>query len=232
MIPTLIWKEWRPLRWKLVFAFVLVGAFEAIALKTRILPDQGVYILSIMATMLLMPLFTAMGLFAAEREEGSLAFQVVLPVKTGLVYCVKMMLGAAVSAAPLLFGMLIALTTAGREQGADDIVKGYLYGMLSAVLVFIWVTVFAIPCRAEAFVPLVYIALVCIWAILVFIDESFCRKTLLEQVSMKVTPFGVMGCAMGDLFSVGGTLLIQMVLAGGIFFWGFWRFKKLAGRLS
>lgn len=232
MIPTLIWKEWRPLRWKLVFAFVLVGGFEGIALKTRILPDVGVYILAIMATMLLMPLFTAMGLFAAEREEGSLAFGVVLPVKTGWIYSIKMALGAAVSAAPLLFGMLIALTAAGREQPAEEVVQGYLYGMLAAVLVFIWVTVFAIPCRAEAFVPLIYVALVSIWAILVFIDESFCRKTLLEQFSMKITPFGVMGCAMGDLFSVGGTLLIQVVLAGGIFLWGFWRFRKLAGRLS
>jgi hypothetical protein len=232
MIRTLIWKEWRPLRWKLVFAFVLVGAFEAIALKTRILPDVGVYILSIMATMLLMPLFTAMGLFAAEREEGSLAFQVVLPVKTGWIYGIKMALGAAVSAAPLLFGMLIALTTAGREQGADDIVKGYLYGMLSAVLVFVWMTVFAIPCRAEAFVPLVYIALVSVWTVLVFIDEAFCQNTMLWRFSMKVTPFGVMECAMGDLFNVGGTLLLQVALAGGLFLWGFRRFNKLAGRLS
>ncbi len=232
MILTLIWKEWHPLRWKLVFAFVLVGAFEAIALKTRILPDVGVYILAIMATMLLMPLFTAMGLFAAEREEGSLAFGVVLPVKTGWIYGIKMALGAAVTAAPLLFGMLIALTTAGREQPVGDIIKGYLFGMLGAVLIFVWITVFAIPCRAEVFVPLVYIGLVCIWVVLVFIDEAFCQHTVLWRFSMKVTPFGMIECVAGDRLETGITFLIQIGLAGGVFFWGFIRFKKLAGRLS
>jgi hypothetical protein len=232
MIPTLIWKEWQPLRWKLVFAFVLVGAFEAIALKPRVLPDVGVYFMSIMATMLLMPLFTAMGLFAAEREESWLAFQVVLPVKTGLVYCVKMVLGAAVSAAPLLFGMLIALATAGREQAAADIVQGYLFGMMGAILIFVWVTVLSIPCRAEAFVPLVYIALVCLWTVLVFIDECFCQNTVLWRFSMKFTPFCILECAAGDPLEDAGILLLQIGMAGGIFLWGFIRFKKLAGRLS
>lgn len=228
----LFWKEWQPLRWKLVFACVLVGSFEAIALRTRIIPDVGVYVMTLMGTILLMPVFTAMGIFAGEREEESLAFQAALPVDSDAVYFVKMIVGAAVSAAPLLAGLLVGLFVAGgREEGMAAVATAYLNGMFAAALVFVWVAVFSIGCRQEAFVPLVYVGLGCAWLVLVYIDEFLLEGTSMTLLSSLITPVGVIAASLSQS-GYGIAVPVQLVLAGGLFMWGLNRFKKLTGRLS
>src|SRR5687767_3135298 len=116
MWQSLIWKEWREQRWKLGFGCVLLMGFTLVGLRTRISPDEGIIGMVTFFGALLLPVLNAMGLVAAERDEGSLQTLLRLPISPKRIFLVKTAMGAIVAAAPFLACALIAFFIAGGRE--------------------------------------------------------------------------------------------------------------------
>lgn len=125
MIKSLLWKEWCEQRWRLAFGCVMMTAFVAVGLKTRIVPDEGIIVMSLGIGAFLLPILIEMGLIAAERADGSLTALLVLPTRTRAVLAAKMCMAAVALAAPFVATATIScLMAGGREVDMWEIVLG------------------------------------------------------------------------------------------------------------
>ncbi len=93
MLKALLWKEWREQQWRVALATVWLLGMTAIGLKTRILPDLVILVVIWVPTVLVLPVFFGMGLFASERRMGTLSFLMVQPVKRKTLLAAKAMVG-------------------------------------------------------------------------------------------------------------------------------------------
>lgn len=226
MIKALLWKEWHQLRWKLVFSLVIVAAFMTLSLRTRIIPDEGIFAICILGISILMPVFVMMGLFAEEAEEGSLTLQVRLPVKARKVYAVKMSAGLITAACPLILSVLLAMILAGgREVGIPHIMRMYGPAFLYIVVFVIWIAAWAIAADSEFKVVLAAIAIFFAWALFGILDDSFGWG----RISMVLTPLGFFEAGF-DKSGGPAVILVQCAAGAVLFVWGMIRFEKLGGR--
>src|SRR5688572_20175294 len=151
ILRSLIWKEWREQRWKLGFGCALLAGVTAIGLRARIVEDLAVHLIVFCLGGVLLPLFVAMGLAAAERAEGSLAVLLSMPASPRLVFTIKMAMGALVTAAPFAAACLTGLWIAGeREAAAGEVLRYYLAGVLMGLLVLVWTACLGIGQPSEA----------------------------------------------------------------------------------
>src|SRR4051794_24144458 len=112
MFRSLVWKEWHEQRWRLWFGIALLATFTAIGLRTRIMPDEQIVVMTILVGGMLFPLMVAMGLVAPERAEGTIVRLLALPVPPWKVLAAKALVGAGVCAAPMLVSTLIGAVIA------------------------------------------------------------------------------------------------------------------------
>ncbi len=111
-----VWKEWREQQWRVALATVWLLGMTAIGLKTRILPDLVILVVIWVPTVLVLPVFFGMGLFASERKAGTLSFLMVQPVKRKTLLAAKAMVGLLAYTAPLMIGgIVVCLAVGGRE---------------------------------------------------------------------------------------------------------------------
>lgn len=228
MMKPLIWKEWHELRWKMAFSCLIIGAFVVIGLKSRILPDIGINILSVGSSALLIPIFIAMGFIAEEKNDKSLYTLFVLPIRIRLIYIIKMILGAGVVLSPILVSLTLSLLMAGgREESVSYVVKLHVMGACFAIVLFIVTVISGMKYSSEAKVALVGIAWIAFWSFCVFLEEMF---ILFEGDgwSMKITPWGFFDYIDGGTSS--DVLIFHLLFCIAFFLWGIRRFNRLAGR--
>ena len=188
MIKALIWKEWQQLRWKLIFSLVIVAAFMAIGLRTRIVRDDGIFVICIVGVSILMPIFVTMGLFAEEAEEGTLTLQLRLPIDAKKVYWVKMAAGIIVAVCPLILSLILALVlSGGREVSAVHIIRMYGPTLLYIIVFVIWITTLSMTADSEFMAVLIAIGIFFAWALFCILDDSF----RWGGMSMVLTPIGL-----------------------------------------
>jgi ABC-type transport system involved in multi-copper enzyme maturation permease subunit len=226
MIKALFWKEWCEQRWKLAYGCVLLMGFVAVGLRSRIVEDEGIVVLSVAGGAFLMPLLVGMGLVAAERSDGSLGMLLALPVRSWKIFAVKMAMGILVCVGPMVGCMLLSLAmAAGREMSTSRIIAPYLGGIAFSIVMLVWMVAFSIRPPSEARAGLVGIAVFMVWVFMVFLDESV---WLWDGSSLVITPFGIFDCTLDRNYEIlPDVIKAQLAIVTCLVVWAAYRFGKL-----
>jgi ABC-type transport system involved in cytochrome c biogenesis permease component len=103
------WKEWREQRWKTAFGTVMVLAFAGSIVSSRVMTAREAAGVIWIFCILLLPLYSAMGVFAPEHECGTLAFLASKPLRPARVFLAKWFFGWLNVMAPMLACAALAL---------------------------------------------------------------------------------------------------------------------------
>jgi ABC-type transport system involved in multi-copper enzyme maturation permease subunit len=232
MSPTqaLIWKEWQQMRWRWMFCMVIALLFLYIAMTTRIMDDQSILIFSFLACAFPIPLVFAMGLFAEEREDGSMRMQLALPVSTRQVYIVKILLGSLATISLSIAVLLVIIIMAGgREKTTIDIFQIFGYVIPFGAIYLLWIVVFSMKRKTQWAAALTGIAIIASWVFLVILDDTFIGNVGRDRlsVSLVITPLGFIEAG-PDKGPWQATTIVQTVFTVGLFWWGTRRFSALS----
>ena len=179
MLNKLIWKQWREHGWKLVFVTVIFTAYTTIGLRSRIALDEYILFPGLMTGAMLIPLFVAMGLIAPDRDEGSFATLMALPVRPVNVLAIITISGIVQCIVPLVCSALVALAIAGgRELTGGDIVRRYVVGGIVCVTLLVWTLSFSIRQHHESRVGLIGLAVVVGWVLSLMILDVYLPHVL------------------------------------------------------
>jgi ABC-type transport system involved in multi-copper enzyme maturation permease subunit len=163
----LIWKEWHEQSWKLAFGCIVLAAFAAIGLRTRIIPDEEMVMWVCFPALGLLPLLAATGLIPAERNDGTLESLAALPVTWRQILAVKTLTGVILCAVPLLVAMAVSLMIAGgREIPAFAMFNIYMQSLLTAIALFAWILAMTVRLPTEARAAMVGIGVSLCWIML------------------------------------------------------------------
>jgi len=150
VLKALLWKEWQEQRWRVALATVWLLGMTAIGLKTRILPDLMILLVTWVPTVLILPVFFGMGLFASERRAGTLSFLLVQPVERRTILTAKAMVGLLAYTMPLLIGgIAVCLAVGGREASAADLSGRIAVIAIFGAALFAWQLLAGWRCRRE-----------------------------------------------------------------------------------
>ena len=230
MFRSLVWKEWHEQRWRLWFGVALLATFTAIGLRTRIMPDEQIVILTIMIGGMVFPLMVAMGLVAPERAEGTIVRLLALPVPTWKVVAAKGLVGVIVCVAPVIVSAVIALIIAGnREMPWDMLLR--LYGIALGVTLstFSWLAAIGIRQPSEARAGLIGIGVVVGWFLLIGIAAAVRQEVWevshLEEWTGALSPIGFVLINDGPI-PTGTVIGLQIVSMALLWAWSAWRIGK------
>lgn len=160
----LIWKEWHEQSWKLAFGCIVLSAFAAIGLRTRIIPDEEMVMWVSFPAMGLLPLLAATGLIPAERSDGTLESLAALPVSMREIFIVKTITGLTLCAVPMIVAMIVSLMIAGgREITAFTMFNIYMQSLLTAIALFAWIFAATVRLPTEARAAMVGIGVAICW---------------------------------------------------------------------
>ena len=157
MVRSVLWKEWREQRWKAVFGAVMMVFFTVPFLQAKLTtPREFLSIVSFLGGLLL-ALYSAMGVFAPERSNGTLPFLASKPIPPATLFACKWFVGWANVAVPLLCGgicffIVDRLSGTGAAPRPEHlppsmIVQGTVVGLGAATGVYAMICCFA-PRRA------------------------------------------------------------------------------------
>ncbi len=228
---SLLWKEWREQRWKLAFCCVMLGAFTAIGLRTRVVSDMVVVSVGFAIGATIVPLLVAMGLVAPERDEGSLECLHALPVSSWIVLTVKMAVGAAACLAPLVVAAAIACVVAGgREETMPRILLAYAASGCVGLCAFVWFVAFGMRQPTEGRAALAGMAVLVLWVVAALIYPQVLEHTIADSIWV-LHPFGLFAFFIdsGERYSGGqlaGAISAQLVQLSLLFLWAGCRFRK------
>lgn len=228
-IGALFWKEWRQIRWRLIFCIVIAFLLVYIGLKTRVMADGDIISISFALCAISMPLFIGMGLVAEEREQGCLSMQLGLPVAAWQVFAVKITLSILALAAPVLTMTAAALILAGnREIPYTHIIRTYGFAIPFEFVFLLWIIAFSMKRRTQWAAALTGIGIVIAWAFLMICEESFGSRLSSNHMILSwiITPFGFFDAGPGK----GRWLVISIVqgiMSMILFWWGMKRFASL-----
>ncbi len=187
----LLWKEWTEHRWKMALGCVLLMGLAWIGLRTRVIPDEGIYAICIIIGAGLMPLFVAMGVTGTDQSENSLGFLLSLPVSSARVFKAKLLVATLVVLVPLLGSLVVCLLlSAGREFRVALLLWGYGVGIWFGLQLLIWTVAFGIRARSETGVATAGLLVVFFWALYMFVGETTIWGRA-EQLFWTLTPLGL-----------------------------------------
>jgi len=177
IIRTLLWKEWREIRWKAGFAAFILASAVVIGLRTRVAPDIFVLFIVVFIGGFLMPIFIGMGLFAENRADGSLNALLALPVRPRMIYMVKLTVGTLACIIPLAVSLVLFMVIAGeREISFAETIHFHLVMLWFALILLYWMTAFSVTQLSEARAGLIGLAVFAFWLFLA-IGESIARQS-------------------------------------------------------
>ncbi len=166
MMKALLWKEWHEHRWRVALATVWLLGVTAIGLKTRILPDIVILMLTWAPTILILPVFFGMGLFASERKAGTLPYLIVQPVGRGPILATKVIAGLLAYMTPVAIGgVAICLAVGGREMSTADLAGRIAVITAFGAVLFVWQLLAGLRCRQEETYILMSAVVVGCWII-------------------------------------------------------------------
>jgi ABC-type transport system involved in multi-copper enzyme maturation permease subunit len=191
-MPKLIWKEWHEQRWNLAFACVVLTALCVIGLRSRIIADYSLLIFVNSCGLLLLPVLAAAALVPAERDQGSLASLLALPIAPWKVLAVKTLVGCVICALPILLaGAVSAAITNGREMTTYDTLAQAARSALTAMFLFAWMLSLTVELPSEARAGLLSLGILVSWIIA---SQALARVTLHDlPVGLAFSPFGFIG---------------------------------------
>ena len=197
VILSLIWKEWHEQRWKLAFGCVLLMSLALIGLQARLTRDEGIVALTMALGGVLLPIFVAMGLVASERAEGTFTTLMSMPVRPHTVFAVKLVIGAALTAMPLVGAAAVTLLVAGnREMATSMIVRVYIVGIVLAAMTMIWTVCLGVRQPTEARTGMIGLGVLVFWGLTVVALATVSPRP--EDLVSAFHPIGVLLWASTD----------------------------------
>ncbi|MCA9418339.1 MAG: hypothetical protein KC917_18840 [Candidatus Omnitrophica bacterium] len=174
MFRSLLWKEWREQRWKAAFGAVVLGAFAAIGLKTRIMPDGQVVFLAMVISASLFPMFVCIGLVAAEREESTLPYLLRLPSPNWAPLIAKISVAAFVLLLPILTvcGVYTILAWNREVESWRVLYWGPIVWGIS-IEVLIWFLTLGISRQRQDSAAIVALLVMAAWVFVVIVFGAF-----------------------------------------------------------
>jgi ABC-type transport system involved in multi-copper enzyme maturation permease subunit len=113
MIAPIAWKEWHEQRWRLTFGTVmLVGLIGSLA-TAHIISAAEVFAILWCASAVVLPLYSAMGVFAPEQTAGTFTFYASKPAKPLAVFMTKWFFGWLNVVVPVIAAFSFAMYFAG-----------------------------------------------------------------------------------------------------------------------
>jgi len=224
MWKSLIWKEWHEQRWKLGFGCVLLTTFTFVGLYTRVGSDESIMGLVAFFGAVLLPLLNAMGLVAAEREEGSFQTLIRLPISVRQVFFVKFAMAALVVALPLLASGAIALAIAGnREMPSTRLITLFILSAGSAVVTFLWTSVAGIRQPTEARAAVAGVVIMGAWLLALGVLVALTGDN--DSWIVLASPLGLIG--VDDLpDSAVQIVVVQVLIVSALWLWGLRQFAR------
>jgi hypothetical protein len=123
----ILWKEWHEQRWRLAFGTVmLVGLIGSLA-AAHVISNREMFIILCGAGAFVLPLYSAMGVFAPERTAGTFTFYASKPAKPLAVFMAKWFFGWLNVVVPVLvaavFAMSLSLISDSSPYSAREAVR-------------------------------------------------------------------------------------------------------------
>ena len=221
ILRNLAWKEWHEHGWKMAFGCALLASLCFIGLRSRIVEDRAVLLLTAFLGGLLLPVFVAMGLVAEDRSRGSLKVLLSMPVRPTAVLAIKVVVGVLITVVPLAAAAGVVLMVAGeREMASEMTLRAFLETSVLAVLTMVWTVCFGVRQGSEARVGLVGLAVLTVWGIaMVLMSEA-------DHTLVTLHPFILLTWAFTDRMSPGDVLLtccVHVVVIVALLAWAAWR---------
>ncbi len=232
MLKALLWKEWHEQRWRVALATVWLLGLTAIGLKTRILPDLAILVLIWVPTVLILPVFLGMGLFASERKAKTFPFLMVQPVGRNVLLAAKATAGLLAYILPLaITGIAVCLAVGGRETSVADLAGTMAVMATFGALLFLWQLLAGLRCRREETYILASAIVVGFWIVHGLVVDEWELTQSLGQWVWTINPISV--AAMFDAWEsrspdeIQTMVRVQGLIAAGLAF-GIWlRFRRL-----
>jgi ABC-type transport system involved in multi-copper enzyme maturation permease subunit len=109
----IIWKEWHEQRWRLAFGTVMLTGLIGSLAAAQIMTIDEVEIIFAAAAAIVLPLYSAMGVFAPERSNRTLEFYAAKPASPGRVFLAKWFFGWLNVVVPVIATAIFALIVTG-----------------------------------------------------------------------------------------------------------------------
>lgn len=150
MFKLLLWKEWHEQRWKLLFGTALLLFFTGSFMAARVTSDQEMAIAIFLLGGTILTLYSAMGLFAPERENRTWLFLRSRPTWIWQICAAKWLLGWLNFAVPIALSVLLLGSRYLGEwrPGGSYLLKGTL-ASLGMLTVFYTLVLALTPRRAS-----------------------------------------------------------------------------------
>ena len=227
MIAKLIWKEWREHRWKLGLGCVVLATFTFVGLRTRLVMDQIILVMSVLLGGFGLPIFAGMDLVAAERGDGTLGALLRLPCRAWRILAVKTATGAVVCVVPILLaGGVAGLVAGGREMPTWHVVRFHVAAAGLAVTVLVWMLAFGMGQPSEARTAVVGVAVLIVWVLMVVLWEPF-EHSLPDWVLVLHPGSFLVVMDPPDAHWLAAVFPVQMALTGVLYAWATVRFARL-----
>ena len=157
MIKALLWKEWREQRWKLAFGTAMLLFFTGTLLSAGITSDREIAAMVSFGGGLLLAMYSAMGVFAPERTQNTLAFLGAKPAEAWKTFACKWIFGWLNFAVPLLAcSLCFVFMYLGKKEWLlvpwGLILKGAIGGIAVSTIYYSLILCFAPRISSEALV--------------------------------------------------------------------------------
>ena len=177
MILSLLSKEWRELRWKLlgvcaiVAASVLFGAWRTSDTTNAEIAVVGTVIA---LAAVVWPIFVSMGLVAPERASGRLSYLIALPIRPWVVLAVKTLAGTVVCVPPILVaGGIGYLIGAGEDRPPQlSLHMTMVLGVVASIMLLVWSLAFGVREQSELRAGLIGICVFVGWSAIAWLWDA------------------------------------------------------------
>ncbi len=187
MIRPLIWKEWREQRWKIAFGTIMLVSFAGSLVAARIISYKEVVYVTWLIGGMILALYSAMGVFAPEKSNKTIAFLSSRPIEPWKVFLCKWFFGWLNFAVPLLFCSLIAavyLLVHPQEHLLDMLIRVTCLGLTLGTMFYSMTCCFAPRKSGEAFVGLTGLIVLFAFIVHAMTVEIALRTSLQSELSL------------------------------------------------
>ncbi|HAI10075.1 MAG TPA: hypothetical protein DCM28_00090 [Phycisphaerales bacterium] len=214
----LVVKELRESLSGLALGLFLLGTFTAVAVQSRLIPDQIVIVILALMSIVLAILW-GMSPIGSERQQGTMGMLLSLPIAAWQVLLVKIGVALACVLLPVFLSWCLFTSLAGGRELENAFINQAYFGMgLLNVVCLIWTICLGIRQPSEARVLMVVLGVFFGgWALLALISQLHLLPTSNIRHLFLLTPIGLLTFCIEDSFSAyERNMVMQSMIANAL----------------
>jgi hypothetical protein len=193
MIMPIAWKEWHEQRWRLAFGTVMLTGLIGSLAAARVITESEIMVIFWGAATVVLPLYSAMGVFAPEHTAGTFTFYAAKPARPFRVFITKWFFGWLNVVVPVVVTVVFTLLVAGgslpRLANPDlDNLFSLLVALCFGTVFYTMTSCLAPSRRGEAFVGLCGLLILGLMAMYPFALAVFLQNKTHLSLSHYVHP--------------------------------------------